>query len=51
MRGEGPIAELMSQRFQAAKKRFGLDAKLPVLDLSQFKVPAKSGDQGDLFGG
>lgn len=37
MHGEGPIAELMSQRFQAAKKRFGLDAKLPVLDLSQFK--------------
>ena len=51
MRGEGPIAELMSQRFQAAKKRLGLDAKLPALDLSQFKVPAKSGDQGDLFGG
>ncbi|WP_436061712.1 MULTISPECIES: PA0069 family radical SAM protein [unclassified Phenylobacterium] len=51
MRGEGPIAELMSQRFHAAKKRFGLDEKLPALDLSQFKVPAKAGDQGDLFGG
>ena len=50
MRGEGPLAELMSQRFQRAKKRLGLDAKLGALDLSQFKVPAKAGDQGDLFG-
>ncbi|MBP6876921.1 MAG: PA0069 family radical SAM protein [Phenylobacterium sp.] len=51
MRGEGPIAELLSQRFHAAKKRLGLDAKLPALDLSQFRVPAKAGDQGDLFAG
>lgn len=50
MRGEGPIAELMSQRFQAAKKRFGLEARFNGLDLSQFKVPPKAGDQGDLFG-
>ena len=39
----------MAQRFQAAKKRLGLDMKLPALDLSQFKVPAKAGDQGELF--
>ena len=51
MRGEGPIAELLSQRFHAAKKRLGLDAKLSSLNLSQFRVPAKSGDQGDLFAG
>lgn len=50
MRGEGPIADLMSQRFAAAKKRFGLNARFDALDLSQFKVPAKAGDQGDLFG-
>ena len=50
MRGEGPIAELMSRRFQAAKKRFGLEARFNGLDLSQFKVPPKAGDQGDLFG-
>jgi len=51
MRGEGPIAELMSQRFQAAKKRYGLSARYDGLDLSQFRVPPKAGDQGDLFGG
>jgi DNA repair photolyase len=50
MRGEGPIAELMSQRFQAAKKRYGLNARYDGLDLSQFKVPPKAGDQRDLFG-
>ena len=51
MRGEGPIAELMSQRFQAAKKRYGLSARYDGLDLSQFRVPPKAGDQRDLFGG
>lgn len=50
MRGEGPIADLMAQRFAAAKKRLGLNTKLGALDLSQFKVPPKAGDQGDLFG-
>jgi DNA repair photolyase len=50
MRGEGPIAELMSRRFQTAKKRLGLTARFDGLDLSQFKAPPKAGDQGDLFG-
>ena len=50
MKGEGPIAEMMSQRFQAAKKRYGLGFRFDGLDLGQFKVPAKAGDQGDLFG-
>ncbi|MDP3748583.1 MAG: PA0069 family radical SAM protein [Phenylobacterium sp.] len=49
MRGEGPIAEMMSQRFQAAKKRSGLTFRFDGLDLSQFRVPVKAGDQGDLF--
>ena len=49
MKGEGPIADLMSQRFQAAKKRLGLTAKFTGLDVSQFKVPPKPGDQRDLF--
>lgn len=49
MRGEGPIAQLLSQRFAAAKKRFGLEVRFSGLDLSQFKVPPKAGDQGDLF--
>lgn len=50
MKGEGPVAEMMSQRFKAAKRRYGLDMRFEGLDLSQFKVPAKAGDQGDLFG-
>ena len=49
MKGEGPIAALMSRRFATAKKRYGLDMKLEPLDLSQFRVPPKAGDQVDLF--
>jgi hypothetical protein len=51
MRGEGPIAELMSQRFKAAKRRYGLEFQFSGLDLSQFRVPPKAGDQIDLFAG
>jgi DNA repair photolyase len=50
MRGEGPIADLMSRRFAAAKRRYGLDGKFGEADLSQFRVPPKQGDQIDLFG-
>jgi DNA repair photolyase len=50
MKGEGPIADVIAQRFKIARRRFGLDRSLPPLDLSQFKVPPKPGDQGDLFG-
>jgi len=42
-------AEVMSQRFRLARTRFGLDRKLGPLDLSQFAVPAKAGDQLSLF--
>jgi DNA repair photolyase len=49
MRGEGPIADLLAQRFAAAKRRYGLDRTLPALDVSQFKPPPKTGDQIDLF--
>jgi DNA repair photolyase len=49
MRGEGPIADLLAQRFATAKRRFGLNRTLPPLDLSQFRVPPKTGDQIDLF--
>lgn len=49
MRGEGPIADLLSQRFKAAKRRFGLDMRFDGLDLSAFRVPPKAGDQIDLF--
>ena len=49
MRGEGPIAELIGQRFRIAKRRFGLDKTPPPLDTSQFRVPPRHGDQLDLF--
>ncbi|MCC7266205.1 MAG: radical SAM protein, partial [Caulobacteraceae bacterium] len=50
MRGEGPIADLMSQRFRRAKKALGLDRELAPLDLAQFRVPPRPGDQLGLFG-
>jgi len=49
MKGQGPIADLMSQRFRAARKRYGLDGELPALDFSAFRVPPRAGDQTDLF--
>jgi DNA repair photolyase len=49
MKGEGPIAALMSRRFATAKKRYGLDSRLEPLDLTQFRVPPKAGDQLGLF--
>ncbi|MFI4974209.1 MAG: PA0069 family radical SAM protein [Caulobacterales bacterium] len=50
MKGDGPIAELLAQRFRAAQRKFGLDRAHAPLDLSQFRVPAKATSQLDLFG-
>lgn len=50
MKGEGPIGELMSARFKAAQKRYGLNQRWGSLDLTHFRVPPKAGDQIDLFG-
>jgi len=50
MKGEGPVADMLSQRFRMAKARLGLDRPIQPLDVSQFKVPPKAGDQRDLFG-
>lgn len=50
MKGDGPLAALASRRFAVAKTRYGLAGKLAPLDLSQFRVPPKAGDQIDLFG-
>jgi DNA repair photolyase len=50
MTGEGPLAALMSRRFAMAKARYGLAGRLDDLDLTQFRRPAKAGDQIDLFG-
>ncbi|MBU6372320.1 MAG: PA0069 family radical SAM protein [Alphaproteobacteria bacterium] len=48
-RGTGPYAQLMAQRFRAAAKRHGLDRPRTRLDVSQFRVPPKPGDQLGLF--
>jgi DNA repair photolyase len=45
MKGEGPIADLIANRFRIALRRHGLDAQRPQLDLSKFRVPPRSGDQ------
>ena len=49
MKGTGPVAELISARFKAAVKRYGLDAPRKPLDETQFRVPASARIQGDLF--
>jgi hypothetical protein len=40
----------MSRRFAAAKARYGLAMRFGDMDLGQFRVPPKAGDQIDLFG-
>jgi len=50
MKGEGPIAALMSRRFATAKQRYGLAEPLPPLDLTHFRIPPQAGDQLQLFG-
>ena len=50
MTGKGPIAEMMSLRFDAAKKRYGLGLRWQPLPTELFRVPPKAGDQIDLFG-
>ena len=42
MKGEGPIAQLLSARFAAAAKRFGLNRTRYRLDTSAFHVPASA---------
>ncbi|HEY1753042.1 MAG TPA: PA0069 family radical SAM protein [Caulobacteraceae bacterium] len=50
MKGDGPIADILRARFDAARRRFGLDRPRPPLDLTQFKVPPQPTNQLDLFG-
>jgi DNA repair photolyase len=50
MRGEGPVADLMAARFQAAKRRYGLNLTWTPMDMTKFRVPPKPGSQIDLFG-
>jgi DNA repair photolyase len=47
-RGEGPLAELIARRFELACTRLGLNRRWAPLDLTQFCVPEKAGDQMSL---
>ena len=50
MRGTGPYADLLRQRFAKACRRLGLGPRLDALDTTQFRVPPRKGDQPSLFG-
>jgi hypothetical protein len=47
MRGEGPFADLFRQRFDVAKRRFGLDREDPRfhLDTTRFRPPRSPASQ------
>jgi DNA repair photolyase len=49
MTGEGPVAEVMNQRFQVAVRKLGLERPSQRMDVGAFRVPAKAGDQLSLF--
>jgi len=49
MTGQGKWAELLSQRFDLARRRHGLARDLPGLRCDLFAVPARVGDQLSLF--
>jgi len=49
MRGEGPEADLLHQRFRFARRRLGYDRESLPLDCSRFAPPPRSGDQLALF--
>jgi hypothetical protein len=48
MRGEGPFAQLIQQRFRKARARLGY-THLPPLDTTKFVAPRKPNPQGELF--
>jgi DNA repair photolyase len=45
MVGEGPIADMLINRFRLARRRLGLDRKIEALRTDLFKVPPSHGDQ------
>jgi DNA repair photolyase len=48
MKGSGPWAELVRQRFEKATRRLGFNRERVELDTAQFRRPAAAG-QGQLF--
>lgn len=49
MRGEGPYAALLQARFQAARRRAGLQGGVPELDSGRFRPPREDAGQLALF--
>ena len=49
MRGTGPYADLLAQRFEKACKRFGLNEREYNLRTDLFQVPKRNDGQMDLF--
>ncbi|CUH76892.1 PA0069 family radical SAM protein [Tropicibacter naphthalenivorans] len=49
MRGEGPYAQLIGQRFNRVVRALGLDQRQPPLRSDLFRVPPRAGDQLSLF--
>jgi DNA repair photolyase len=50
MKGQGPIADLIRQRFRLAKERLGLAHERTPMRTDLFARPPMAGDQIDLFG-
>jgi len=48
MRGQGPFADLLAQRFRKAYARLGF-ARIPPLNCDAFRPPVRPGAQGELF--
>ena len=49
MRGQGPYADLLAKRFEAACRRFGFSDRRFELDTTKFRRPLRRGDQLALF--
>lgn len=49
MRGEGPYAEIIAQRFDLAVKKLGLSTLSPPMLCDLFRAPKRPGAQLDLF--
>ena len=49
MRGQGPYAELLADRFRVASRRYGLDRKHPPFRLDLFRPPRAPGAPRSLF--
>jgi len=49
MRGEGNYARQIAQNFKVFSQRFGLDRRLPELDVAQFRPPRPASGQLQMF--